>query len=466
MRKQASIPESASPMAVTPIPKLLASLGIPLICSLVVQACYNIVDSYFVSAMKDTPGITGMGDYAMNALTLAFPIQMLIVALGVGTGVGVNALLARSMGQGDREKAGKVAGNGLFLGVCIYILFLLFGLVGVGPYLRTQTSDPLVLELADCYLTICCVYSFGQVLFTIYEKLLQATGHAVLSTIAQVSGALTNIILDPILIFGYFGAPELGVAGAAYATVIGQVVSLILYMVFQYTCNREVPAGLCYWIPEGKILKEILSVGFPAIIMQAVGSFLTYGVNVIFGALSASAVTAYGVYYKIQQFAFFAAFGMNNAMIPVIAFNYGSGDQKRVQEGIRWGMRYTLLIMGVCLVVLEGCANQIMEIFALTEETLTLCVRAARIIALGYLFAGANIAYQGTFQALGRGVPSMLLCLVRQLIAALPLAWALTLLPHPEVWCWVAFPLAEGIGLVVAKAFAASYGISNRKTAH
>lgn len=450
MRNPTSNPDSASPMAVTPIPKLLRALGIPLICSLVIQACYNIVDSYFVSAMQDTAEVTGMGDYAMNALTLAFPIQMLIVALGVGTGVGVNALLARSMGQGDREKAGQVAGNGLFLGVCIYVLFLLFGLFGVRPYLLTQTSDPLVLELAGSYLTICCAYSFGQVLFTIYEKLLQATGHAVLSTIAQVSGAVTNIILDPILIFGYFGAPELGVAGAAYATVIGQMVSFVLFVVFQYTCNREVPAGVRYLIPEGKVMKEILSVGFPAIIMQAVGSFLTYGVNVIFGTLSASAVTAYGVYYKIQQFAFFAAFGMNNAMIPVIAFNYGSGDKERVRAGIRWGMIDTLVIMGGCLVVLEVCASQIVGIFALTQQTLTLCTRAVRIIALGYLFAGANIAYQGVFQALGRGVPSMVLCLVRQLLAALPLAWLFTLLPNPEVWCWAAFPVAEGIGLLVA----------------
>ena len=197
-------------------------------------------------------------------------------------------------------------------------------------------------------------------------------------------------------------------------------------------------------------MKEILSVGFPAIIMQAVGSFLTYGVNVIFGTLSASAVTAYGVYYKIQQFAFFAAFGMNNAMIPVIAFNYGSGDKERVRAGIRWGMIDTLVIMGVCLVVLEVCASQIVGIFALTQQTLTLCTRAVRTIALGYLFAGANIAYQGVFQALGRGVPSMVLCLVRQLLAALPLAWLFTLLPNPEVWCWAAFPVAEGIGLLVA----------------
>ena len=439
-----------SPMATEPVRRLLLTMGVPLICSLVIQACYNIVDSYFVSHMRDTAEIAGMGDYAMNALTLAFPVQILIVALGVGTGVGVNALLARSMGQGDREKAGKVAGNGLLLGLCLSILFLLFGLFGVRPYLLSQTKEPIVLEMGTTYLSICATMAFSVLLYTIYEKLLQATGHAVLSTIAQVSGAVTNVILDPVLIFGYLGAPELGVAGAAWATVIGQMVSLALYMVFQYSCNREVPAGLGYLRPEGAIIREIYAVGIPAILMQAVGSFLTYGVNIIFGRVSLNAVTAYGVYYKIQQFVFFAAFGMNNAMIPIIAFNYGRRDRKRVREGMRWGMIYTLVMMAVCLVVLELFAARIAGVFALSEETRRLCVLAMRIIAVGYLFAGANIAFQGIFQALGRGTPALVLCLVRQLIAALPLAWLLTCLPWPERWIWLAFPVAEGVGLLVA----------------
>ncbi len=448
MRNEKELEQSR--MGTAPVGKLLLSMGVPLICSLVLQACYNIVDSYFVSHMQDTAQITGMGDYAMNALTLAFPVQMLIVALGVGTGVGVNALLARSLGQGDREKAGKVAGNGLFLGVCLSVLFLLFGFWGVKPYLFTQTSDPVVLELGGTYLTICSTLSFSVLLYTIYEKLLQATGHAVLSTIAQVSGALTNVILDPILIFGCFGAPELGVAGAAWATVIGQMVSLALYMIFHYTCNREVPAALRFLRPRRRIIREIFTVGLPAIIMQAVGSFLTYGVNIIFGQVSLNAVTAYGVYYKIQQFAFFAGFGMNNAVIPVIAFNYGRGDRKRIQEGVRWGMIDTLVIMGACLVALELFASQIAGLFALSAETVALCVRAMELIAPGYLFAAANIAFQGVFQALGRGLPSLVLCLVRQLIAPLPLAGLLACLPQPELWVWLAFPVAEGIGFLVA----------------
>lgn len=448
MRKENNVQQNQ--MGTAPIWKLLLTTGIPLICSLVVQACYNIVDSYFVSHMRDTIEITGMGDYAMNALALAYPVQILIIAMGVGTGVGVNTLLARSLGQGDREKAGKVAGNGLFLGLCISILFLLFGLFGTDIYLKSQTSDPIILEMGRTYLSICVNLSFSAVFFTIYEKFLQATGHAVVSTISQICGAVTNMVLDPILIFGYFGAPELGIAGAAYATVIGQMVSMVLCMIFHYTLNREVPTAFRYLKPSGAVIRQIYVVGVPAIVMQAVGSFLTYGVNIIFAPVSVNAVTAYGVYYKIQQFAFFAGFGMNNAMIPLISFNYGKGDRKRVEEGIRWGMVYTLIVLGICLVVLELFAPQIANIFALSQETLRMCVLAMRIIGAGYLFAGANIAFQGVFQALGQGMPSLILCLVRQLIAALPLAWLFTCLPNPELWIWLAFPLAEAIGLVVA----------------
>lgn len=450
MQKKPHNRQAQSQMETVPVQRMLLSMGIPLVCSLVIQACYNIVDSYFVSHMQDTAQITGIGDYAMNALALAYPVQILVIAVGVGTGVGMNALLARSMGQGDREKAGQVAGNGIFLGACIYLVLLLFGLFGTHSYLASQTSDPIILEMGQVYLSICVNLSFSAVFFTIYEKMLQATGHAVRSTIAQVCGALTNIVLDPILIFGYLGAPELGLAGAAYATIIGQLVSMVLCMVFHYRCNREVPTALRYLRPNGAVIRQIFAVGLPAIIMQAVGSFLTYGVNILLGPVSANAVTAYGVYYKIQQFAFFAAFGMNNAMIPLISFHYGRGDRKRVEEGIRWGLIYTLVVLGICLVLLELFASQIAGIFALSPETLRLCIRAMRIIGAGYLFAGANIAYQGVLQALGRGVSSLVLCLVRQLIAALPLVWLLTYLPNPERWVWLAFPLAEAIGLVLA----------------
>lgn len=436
-------------MGTEPIKKLMLKMGVPMIISMALQAVYNIVDSYFVSCMKDTKTISNMGDYAMNALTLAFPVQMLMVAVGVGTGVGVNALLSKSLGEGNRKKASQIAGNSVFLGICMYVVFLLFGLFGVDAYIRSQTSDPIILELGKSYLGICTIYSFGISLYMTYEKLLQATGRTMLSTIAQIAGALTNIILDPILIFGYFGLPEMGIEGAAYATVIGQCVSCILDAAFHYTLNKDIDTNLKYIKPIGTIIKEIYQVGIPAILMQALMSFMTYGVNIIFVSVSTAAVTAYGIYYKIQQFVFFAAFGMNNAMIPIIAFNYGKCDKKRVNEGIYYGMLYTLIIMAIGLVGLQAFAKPLCGIFALSAETQLLCIRAIRIITLGYLFVGANIAYQGIFQALGYGVSSLVLSLLRLIVVALPLAWVFTKLESAEVLIWAAFPIAEAVAFVV-----------------
>ncbi|MCD2492776.1 MATE family efflux transporter [Lacrimispora sp. NSJ-141] len=438
-------------MGTAPIKKLMLAMGIPMILSMALQALYNIVDSFFVSSIKDTPAVAHLGDYAVNALTLAFPVQMLMVAIGIGTGVGVNALLSKSLGQGDREKGSWISGNAVFLGLCTYIVFLLFGIFGVNAYMVSQTKDPVVLQMGKAYLEICSILSFGSILFMIYEKLLQATGRTMLSTVAQVAGAVTNIILDPILIFGYLGFPELGIEGAAYATVIGQAVSLILGILFHMICNRrDINTGFQYLRPRIKIITEVYTIGIPAIIMQALMSFMTYGVNIIFGAVSTAAVTAYGIYYKIQQFVFFAAFGMNNAMIPIIGFNYGKRDKKRIQEGIRYGMLYTLIIMLVGAMLLQVFAGQLIGIFSLSDETRTLCIRAVRIITLGYLFAGANIAYQGIFQALGYGVRSLLVSTVRLIIVALPLAWIFTRLPNAETLIWTAFPIAEGAALILA----------------
>lgn len=304
-------------MGMVPIRKLMLSMGVPMIVSMVLQAFYNIVDSYFVSCIQ------GQGDQAVNALTLAFPIQMLMVAIGVGTGVGINAILSRSLGEGKRERASKIAGNAVFLGMCTYLVFLVFGLFGVNAYLSSQTSDPEILALGNQYLSICTILSFGVMLNMIYEKLLQATGRTMESTIAQLAGAAANIILDPVMIFGWLGCPRLGIAGAAYATVIGQVITMGLGAFFHYTRNREVDSGLRYLKPEKAVILSIYQVGMPAIVMQALMSLMAYGINMIFGRVSGNLVTAYGVYYKIQQFVFFAAFGLNNALIPIVAFNYG-----------------------------------------------------------------------------------------------------------------------------------------------
>lgn len=437
-------------MGVEPIQKLMLTMGLPMILSMALQAVYNIVDSYFVSCMKDTEEIKNMGDCAVNALTLAFPIQMLMIAIGVGTGVGINAILSKSLGEGNREKGSKIAGNSIFLGICMYVVFLLFGIFGVDGYIHSQTTDPVIMKMAVSYLKICSILSFGVSLYITFEKLLQATGRTALSTFAQVLGALTNIILDPIFIFGYFGIPQMGIEGAAYATVIGQCVSCLLDAIFHFKWNKDIDTKLNYIRPDAGIIKEIYQVGIPAILMQALMSLMTYGVNIIFGAVSGVAVTAYGVYYKIQQFVFFAAFGMNNAMIPIIGFNFGMGDKKRIKNGIKYGMIDTLIIMAIGAVGLQILAHQISGIFEVSQETQNLCILAIRIITCGYLFVGANIAYQGIFQALGYGVSSLVVSLLRLIVVALPLAWIFTKLETAQNIIWTAFPIAEAVAFVIA----------------
>lgn len=352
-------------MGVMSIKKLLITMGIPMMVSMALQAVYNIVDAIFVSQMNDTPAIKNMGDYASNALTLAFPIQMLMVAVGVGTGVGINALLSRYIGAGQKDKAGKIAGNSIFLGICTYIIFLVFSILGINVYVSSQTSDPIIIEMTTSYLKICTTLSFGITMYLVFEKLLQATGRTIQTTIAQITGACVNIILDPIMIFGYFGMPSMG------------------------------------------------------------------------------------IYYKIQQFVFLAAFGMNNAMIPVIAFNYGMKNKKRIKQGIKYGILYTVAIMAVGLIILQIFEVPIIGIFALSDETRKLCVLAIRIITLGYLFVGANIAYQGIYQALGHGISSLVLSLLRLVVISLPLAWVFTKIPYVESMIWMAFPIGEVISFVV-----------------
>lgn len=437
-------------MGTESVPKIMLTMGIPIIMSMVLQACYNIVDSMFVARIPDSDGIVHMGEYAVNALTLAFPIQMLIVAFGIGTGVGVNALLAKSLGQDDREKVAKAAGNGLSLGIIIFVCFFLFGVFGIDLYLKSQTSDPVILSMGKTYLRICTLLSFGIVLFSLYEKLLQSTGKTVYSTIAQIAGAVANIILDPIFIFGYFGLPEMGIAGAAYATVVGQVLSMALAMFFHYRKNKEVSSGWKYLKLEKRIVKEIYTIGLPAIIMQALMSFMTYGVNIIFGAVSVATVTAYGIFYKIQQFVFFAGFGLRDAITPIVSFNYGMGDKKRVKDGIRYGILYTEIIMLIGILLLELLAEPLAGVFGLSDETASLCVLAIRIIAAGFLFAGGNIALQGVFQALGCGLSSLVVSLLRLCVVVLPLAWLFTTFKNATFLIWFAFPIAEFVALIVA----------------
>lgn len=443
--------ETKNRMGTMPVNKLMLSMGIPMVLSMMLQAVYNIVDSAFVSNMKEN------GEMALNALTLAFPVQMLMVAIGIGTGVGTNALLAKSIGQGNKEKASRVAGNAIFLAIVIFVLYFLFGCFGVEPYIASQTQNEQIKVMAEEYLSICCMISMGIVFFSIFEKLLQATGRSLYSTIAQIAGALINVILDPILIYGWLGLPELGVRGAAYATVIGQIASALLGLIFHLKCNKEIENNIRYLKPSLRTIGEIYTIGLPAIIAQALMSVMTYGLNIIFVKIGESVVTAYGLYYKIQQFILFAAFGLRDAITPIVSFNHGMKSRKRVQDGIRYGMVYTLVVMLIGLIALELFAEPFAAIFGLSGETKSLCVQAMRIVSLSFLFAGANIAYQGIFQALDAGIQSLVISVCRQLLFVLPVAWGFSLLARQSVdymWLvWLTFLIAEGVSALIGTVF-------------
>ena len=435
-------------MADMPVKKLMINMGVPMIVSMMLQAVYNIVDSAFVANME------GIGEQAINALTLAFPVQMLMVAVGIGTGVGVNALLAKSLGQGDTKKAARCAGNGVFLAAVIYVVFLLFGLFGTNVYIASQTRNPVIAEMASDYLRICCCWSFGILFFSLFEKVLQASGKSMYSTIAQIAGAVINIILDPVLIYGLAGFPKLGVKGAAYATIIGQIASAVAGLIFHLTKNKEIKNGIRYIRPSGRIIRGIYSIGFAAIIAQALMSVMTYLLNVIFVRIGENVVTAYGLYYKIQQFILFAAFGLRDAITPIVSFNHGLGSRKRVQDGVKYGLTYTLGIMLIGFIVLEIFATPLAGIFGLSGDTKNLCVSAMRIISVSYVFAGANIAFQGIFQALDSGIESLIISVCRQFLFVIPVIYGFSELVIsgvcPTGFVWAGFVISEVLSLLVS----------------
>ena len=422
-----------------PVNKLMVQMGIPMILSMALQAVYNIVDSAFVGNMK-----VG-SEAALNALTLVFPVQMLMVAVGIGTGVGTNALLARTLGQGNNKKAAKVAGNSLFLGVIIYVVCLVFGIFGVKAYVASQTVDPEVIAMGTNYLRICCVISFGIIFFSLFEKLLQATGRSLYSTIGQVVGAVVNIILDPIMIYGIGPCPEMGVKGAAYATVIGQIASAVLLFVFHIKLNKEFEHGFKYMKPDGKIIKEIYAIGLPAIIAQALMSIMVYVMNLIL-KFDASAQTAYGLFYKVQQFVLFLAFGLRDAITPILAFAYGMRSKKRIQDGMKYGIIFSIGLMILGIFITEVFPGQFAALFN-AGSSREYFVGAMRIISISFLFAGINVAYQGIYQALDGGMESLVISLLRQMIIILPLAEIFSVLVKNGQagvsLIWWAFPITE-----------------------
>ena len=425
--------------------KLMVQMGIPMILSMALQAVYNIVDSAFVGNMRRG------SEAALNALTLVFPVQMLMVAVGIGTGVGTNALLARTLGQGNEKKAAKVAGNSLFLGIIIYAICLLFGIFGVKAYISSQTVDPEVVSMGTSYLRICCIISFGIISFSLFEKLLQATGRSLYSTIGQVVGAVINIILDPIMIYGIGPIPEMGVEGAAYATVIGQVVSAVLLFVFHIKMNKEFEHNVKYMKPDGGIIREIYAIGLPAIIAQALMSIMVYMMNLIL-KFNPSAQTAYGLFYKVQQFVLFLAFGLRDAITPIIAFAYGRGSKKRINDGIRYGLTYTIVLMAVGILITELFPESFAGLFN-AGQSREYFIDAMRIISISFLFAGVNVAYQGIYQALNGGIESLVISLLRQLVIILPLAGVFSIFVRNGQMgvslIWWAFPITEFLSCLV-----------------
>lgn len=454
MHNEKATKKNSNKMGTAPVPRLMATIGLPIVLSMMLQAVYNIVDSAFLSNMRE------MGEQALTALGLAFPIQLLMVAVAIGTGVGANALLAKTLGQGNRGKASAVAGNAIFLGIIIYIIFLIFGFVGVPIYVNSQNAggaiSETVLLMAIDYLQICCCVSMGIIFFSIFEKMLQATGRSMYSTIAQITGAVVNIIFDPILIYGWLGFPEMGVKGAAYATVAGQIVSAILALIFHLKLNSELDKHIRYIKPSLQVIKGIYAIGLPAIISQALLTVMTYGLNMILGQIRTvgeNAVTVYGLYCKIQQLIIFAAVGLRDAITPIVSFNQGMHDKKRVEEGIKFGLLYTAILMIIGLIIIEVLAVPLTNFFSLSSTTFDMCVDCMRIVSIGFLFAGINIAFQGVFQALECGIESLVISVGRQVLFILPVAWVFVKLINNGMdtsLVWWTFLIGEAITLVCA----------------
>ncbi len=420
-------------MGTMPINKLLISMAAPMMLSMLIQALYNIVDSIYVARIEE---------YALTAVSLAFPLQNLMISVGVGIGVGINAWLSKHLGEKQFEQANRVAMNGLFLEVVSYLIFLVIGLSASEPFLRSQTDIPEIIEYGKTYLRICLCCSFGLFIQLACERLLMATGRTVLSMVTQATGAIVNIVLDPILIFGYFGLPAMEMAGAAWATVIGQIVGAVMALLLNLFRNQEIRLKIRGFKPQLEVIRRILSVGIPSIIMASVGSVMTFLMNKILMGFSSTATTVFGVYFKLQSFAFMPVFGLNNGMVPILAYNYGAKRKDRMMEVIKRAMVYAVCIMVVCLAVFQLIPNQLLLLFDASENMLAMGIPALRLISLSYVFSGICVVSGSVFQALGNGVYSMFVSVARQLLILIPVAWLLSLTGRLEL-VWLAFPIAE-----------------------
>ena len=420
-------------MGTQPLRSLLLSMSLPIMISMIVQALYNVVDSIFVAMIEED---------ALTAVSLAFPVQNLLIAVSVGTAVGINALLARYLGEKEYEKANAVAENGVFMGIVCYILFLIAGLTCITPFYRSQTSSANIISYGEDYLSIICIVSIGIFIQAIFEKLLQATGKTIYTMFTQGTGAIINIILDPILIFGHFGFPQMGVKGAAVATVIGQCVAGILAVFLNHRVNKEIRMKLKGFRPSLSVIGHIYMIAVPTIVMQAIGSVMVYGLNRILIVFSSTATAVFGVYFKLQSFIFMPVFGLNNGMVPIVAYNYGAGKKERVIKTIRLAALYGIGIMLAGSVIMHVFPRPLLLMFDASELMLQIGVPALRIISLCFGFAGYCIVIGSAFQALGHAWYSMFVSIARQLLVLLPVAYLLAQTGVLNM-VWWSFPIAE-----------------------
>ena len=430
-------------MGTMPIGKLLANMAGPVMISMLFQALYNIVDSVFVARLSQD---------AMNAVSLAFPLQTLCIAFAVGTGVGMNALLARSLGEKNQQAVNHAAGTGLFLTLCTAAVFMLLGLTLAEPFFRMQTANEQIIAYGRDYVMICIGISAGIFLQIYGERLLQATGRTNLSMISQIAGAVCNIVLDPILIFGLLGFPRLEVAGAAIATIVGQFMGAILGLVLNHTKNPEVQLRAASIRPHGATIRDIYAVGIPSIIVQSIGSVMMFGMNRILISFTEAATAVFGAYFKLQSFIFMPCFGLNNAMVPIVSYNYGARKFDRVRHTVRLTAITAVGIMCVGCALFELIPGTLLGLFSPTDEALAIGRTALRIIGAHFPLAGFSIIAGSACQALGKPIYALINSVCRQIVVLLPAAYLLSLTGRLEL-VWLAFPIAELVSVVLNACF-------------
>ena len=425
-------------MGTMPIAKLLITMSLPMMASMLVQALYNVVDSMFVSWISED---------ALTALSLAFPIQNLMIGVATGTGVGMNAMLSRALGEKNDDRVQKAANNGVFLMLASSLVFILFGVFGSKLFFELQTDNQTIISYGNQYLTICSVGSVFVFLQIIFERLMQATGKTIYTMFTQGAGAIINLMLDPIFIFLF----EMDVVGAALATVLGQLVACIIGILLNHKYNPEVKLNFKHFKPHGKTIWRIYSVGIPSIIMVGIGSIMNFSLNnMLLRFFSKTGVAIFGAYFKIQSFAFMPLFGMNNGVIPIIAYNYGAGKRSRVVQCIKLAVLFATLIMLIALLVFQLFPEQLLSMFDASEEMLEFGVPAFRTISISYIFAGFCIAMGSVFQAFGKGLLSMMVSIARQLLALVPTAYLIAVFTREINLFWFSFPIAEVISVMVS----------------